>query len=111
MTETPLLAYRDEQALAREKLAHDLRVALDDAEALLQITAEHAGEKVAEARARMRESLAQARVRLAQINAAAMAQGRAAAVATDRYVHAHPWHAVAAAAIVGFIAGALALRR
>jgi len=111
MTDTPLLGYRDEQTLAREKLARDLRVALDDAEELLRLTAEATGEKVAEARAKATASLQQARARVAQVNAVAAAQGRAAAEATDRYVRAYPWQAISAAAIVGFIVGALTMRR
>jgi ElaB/YqjD/DUF883 family membrane-anchored ribosome-binding protein len=41
----------------------------------------------------------------------ALEKAKAAAAATDEYVHEHPWHAVGVAAGVGLVIGLLIGRR
>jgi ElaB/YqjD/DUF883 family membrane-anchored ribosome-binding protein len=95
----------------REKLVADMRVVIADAEELLRATAGQAGEKVAAARARIQDSLDAAKIKLAQLSEAGAEKAKAAARATDDYVHDHPWHAVGIAALVGLVLGTLISRR
>jgi ElaB/YqjD/DUF883 family membrane-anchored ribosome-binding protein len=95
----------------KDKLVTDLRSVVADAEAVLQETASVAGEKMGELRTRLRERLVNARHKLAEAEEMAVEKARAAARATDDYVHEHPWKAVGAAAGVGLILGLLIGRR
>lgn len=99
------------QTANRDKLVEDLKVVVADAEEILRATAADASEKVAEMRARIEERLVNARARLADAEAAAVAKAKAAAKATDEYVHEHPWKSVAIAAGIGFTLGLLIGRR
>jgi ElaB/YqjD/DUF883 family membrane-anchored ribosome-binding protein len=98
-------------AASKEKLAHDLKVVVADAEELLRATASQAGEKVTAAREKIQESLRQAKVKLAEVEDILMDKGKQAAKVTDEYVHDHPWRAVGIAAGVGLIIGMLISRR
>ena len=93
------------------QLMEDLRVVVNDAEALLKATAGQAGEKVDHARHRAEESVRQARERLGEIEGEVRARAEEAARTTDRYVHENPWGAIGMAAGVGFILGLLSGRR
>lgn len=95
---------------AQEQLVSDIKSAISDAEEILEATAEQTGEKVATLRARIQERLRAARVRLVEAEDALLEKSRAAARATDAYVHESPWTAIGIAAGVGFVVG-LALGR
>jgi ElaB/YqjD/DUF883 family membrane-anchored ribosome-binding protein len=97
--------------VSKDKLMADLKVVVADAEELLKATASQTGERIAAARARAEESLKVAKVRLADAQAAAVARTKAAAKATDDYVHENPWKAVGIAAVAGLLLGALISRR
>jgi len=97
--------------VSREKLATDLRVVIADAEELLRATAGQMGEKAVVARERIQESLRVAKDKLAQAEEAVIDRTKAAARATDDYVHDHPWGAVGIAAAVGLVVGMLISRR
>jgi len=99
-----------EGEVSKEKLMHDLRVVVTDAEELLRATAGQAGEKVAVARERIQENLAAARARLVVAEEAVVAKTKEAARATDEYVHENPWRAVGIGAGVGLIIGMLISR-
>lgn len=94
-----------------DKLMSDLKVVVADAEELLKATASQTGERIVAARAKAEESLKVAKVRLADAQAAAIAHTRAAAKATDDYVHENPWKAVGVAGVAGLLLGALISRR
>ena len=94
-----------------DKLVSDLKVVIADAEELLRATASTAGEKVSAARAKMEESVRTAKVKLSQAQDVMVDRAKAAAQATDHYVHAHPWKAVGFAAAIGVILGMLISRR
>jgi len=93
------------------QLMEDLRVVVEDAEALLRATAGQAGEKVEQARHRAEESVKAARERLADLQGEFTERAREAARTTDRYVHENPWGAIGMAAGIGFILGLLSGRR
>lgn len=93
------------------QLMEDLRIVVEDAQALLNATAGQAGDKVEHARGRAEESLRAARARLAEIEGEVSLRAREAVRSTDRYVHENPWGAIGVAAGVAFILGLLAGRR
>jgi len=97
--------------ISREKLASDLRVVIADAEELLRATAGQMGEKAIIARERIQESLRAAKDKLSRAEEAVIDKTKAAARATDDYVHEHPWGAVGIAAAVGLVIGMLISRR
>jgi ElaB/YqjD/DUF883 family membrane-anchored ribosome-binding protein len=101
----------DSPDVTMNKLLQDLRVVVEDAETLLKATANQAGEKIQEARARASESIATARVRLVELEKTAMRRARELATEGDVYVHENPWTAVGVAAGVGVLLGVLLSRR
>ena len=102
----------DELSVAnKEKLVSDLKVVVADAEELLRATAGAAGEKVGELRERMNLRLRDAKERLVDAEAALVDKTKAAARATDDFVHDEPWKAVGVAAALGLALGVLIGRR
>ena len=97
--------------VTKDQLIHDFKAVVADAEALLKATAGQGGETVATIRARVEESLATAKVKMADAQAALVDKTKAAAKATDEYVHVHPWQAIGVAASVGMVIGLLIGRR
>ena len=97
--------------VTKEQLISDFKVVIADAEALIRATATQGGEAVVNLRAKAEESLAAAKVKLADAQDALVEKGRVAAKATDDYVHEKPWHAVGIAAGVGLVIGLLIGRR
>jgi ElaB/YqjD/DUF883 family membrane-anchored ribosome-binding protein len=97
--------------VTKEQLIDDFKVVVADAEALLKATANQGGEKLAEVRAKAEESLRVAKDKMAEAQAALLLKTKAAARATDAYVHENPWRAVGAAAGVGLVIGLLIGRR
>jgi len=83
-----------------DKMMDALRAVITDAEDLLRATADQAGPKAHEARARAEESLRSAREHL---------QG--AGRDLDTQLRQHPWAAVGIAAGVGLIVGILLSRK
>ncbi len=99
------------EEVTSEQLIADFKVVVSDAEALLKATANQGGEKLAETRARVEESLRRAKARLAEAQEALVLKTKAAAKATDEYVHENPWQAVGVAAGIGLLVGWLMGRR
>lgn len=102
---------RNDMAASKDKLMADFRAVILDAEELLHATANQAGEKVSAARGRVQESLRTAKEELHHIETAAVDRAKAAANATDTYVHQHPWQSAGIAAAVGVVIGMLIGRR
>jgi ElaB/YqjD/DUF883 family membrane-anchored ribosome-binding protein len=100
-----------ENDISTEKLMHDMRMVVTDAEELLRATAGQAGEKVAAARERIQANLAVAKERLGEAEHAVVEKTKYAAKATDEYVHENPWRSVGVAAAVGVIVGMLISHR
>lgn len=97
--------------VTKEQLISDFKVVIADAEALIRATANQGGEAVVNLRAKAEESLAAAKVKLADAQDALIEKGKIAAQATDDYVHEKPWHAVGIAAGIGLVVGLLIGRR
>jgi len=96
--------------VSKEKLVHDLRMVVTDAEELLRATAGVASDKVAAVRGRIQENLEVTKERLNAAEEALLAKTKQAAIATDEYVHENPWRAVGISAGVGLIVGLLISR-
>ena len=95
----------------KDRLVSDLKVVISDTEELLRATAGAAGEKAGELRERIAIRLRDAKERLADIEAAVVDKTKAAARATDDFVHEDPWKAVGVAAAIGLTLGVLIGRR
>jgi ElaB/YqjD/DUF883 family membrane-anchored ribosome-binding protein len=83
------------------KLMADLRILATDTEQLLNATASQTGQHIAEVRARAGESLQTVKAGIANLQDAALVRARAAGSATDDYVRANPWQAMAIGAAAG----------
>jgi len=97
--------------MTKDKLLNDLRLVINDAEELLRMTADQAGEGVSEVRGRVQGRLQQTKAELAQLQEAAIAKAKAAGHATDEFVHENPWKSTGVAAALGLLIGLLIGRR
>jgi ElaB/YqjD/DUF883 family membrane-anchored ribosome-binding protein len=97
--------------VSSQQLAADLKAVVNDAEALIKATAGDAGAKMNGVRDRLEESLRVARARVSEIEDEAIAQAKAAARATNEYVHENPWPAIGVAAAASLVIGVLIGRR
>ena len=95
----------------KEQLIDDFNVLVADAEALLKATANQGGDKLAEVRAKAEQSLQAMKARMVEVQASLIIKTKAAAKATDVYVHENPWKSVGVAAGVGLVIGMLISRR
>ena len=99
----------------KDRLVEDFNAVISDTEQLLKSVAAGGGEKATALRATIEQNLKAAKDRLQGLEEAATARARAAAKATDNYVHGHPWQSVGVAAgvagIVGIVIGLLLNRR
>ena len=89
-------------------LRSDLQTVARDAEALLKATADVAGDRVQEARARAQETLRQTYDRL--YDRKMKKRVRRFARTTDSYVRDHSWSAIGLAVGVGLLVGLLSRR-
>lgn len=95
----------------KDKLMSDLRVVIADAEGLLRMTADEAGEGAADIRSRVQARMNQAKADLVHLHEATLARARAAGHATDEFVHENPWKSIGIAAGIGLVVGLLVGRR
>ena len=96
---------------SKQKIVADMKVVVSDAEEILRATAGVAGEKMVDLREHIAERLHDAKMRLADAEAALVDKTKAAARATDDYVNDNPWQAVGIAAGVGLLLGLIIGRR
>lgn len=95
----------------KEKLINDFKVVVADAEELLRATANQAGDKATELRARIQGRLAEAKVKLADAEGVLLDRAKQVGRVADDYVHDNPWRSVGIAAGMGLIVGLLIGRR
>ena len=98
-------------AVARHKLAVDLKAVIADTEELLKVTAGQAGDKIQSARTRVEETLRSARAHMDTLESYVVDNVKASAKATDQYVHDNPWQSIGITAGVGLIFGWLLGRK
>lgn len=97
--------------VTKEQLIADFKVVIADAEALIKATAAQGGEAFDSLRAKAEDSLAVAKAKIAETQDVLVEKTKAAARATDDYVHENPWQAVGAAAAIGLVIGLIIGRR
>ncbi|MBB5018299.1 ElaB/YqjD/DUF883 family membrane-anchored ribosome-binding protein [Chitinivorax tropicus] len=97
--------------LDNEALIDDLRDVLTDTEAMLKEVQSDTSEQAAAVREKVMANLRSAKTKLLEAERLVAEKTKAAAKATDEYVHEHPWQAVGIAAGVGFLLGLLVSRR
>lgn len=95
----------------KEQLLSDVRSVLNNAEELLASAGEGGDAKAQALHAKLTANLKLAKDRLIDAEKLALDKAKAAAKATDHYVHEHPWKAVGIAAAVAFLLGLLVSRR
>ena len=93
------------------QIVKDLKAVVSDAEALMHATAGDVSERAVKARTRAEESLRHARTRVIEMEQQMMERAKAAAHATNGYVHENPWPSIGVAAGIAFVAGLLVGRR
>jgi ElaB/YqjD/DUF883 family membrane-anchored ribosome-binding protein len=96
---------------ARDKLVDDFAAVLSEAEEMLKRAATETGDKARDLRSQVETKLLRAKLSLQEIEGQAVDRAKAAARATDDYVHDKPWQAVGIAAAVGIVVGLLMNRR
>ncbi|MBL8474374.1 MAG: DUF883 domain-containing protein [Rhodocyclaceae bacterium] len=101
----------DMTQVSKDKLVADFKIVVSDAEELLRLTANQAGEKVVALRGQMQDHLATAKAKLADAEAALIESTKKVARATDDYVHENPWRSIGIAAGIGLVVGLLVSRR
>ena len=97
--------------MTSEQLVKDFKVLVADAEALLTETANQGGEKLADVRARTEESLRVMKERMTKAQGELIDKTKAAAKATDVYIHENPWKAIGTTAGLALLIGWLMGRR
>jgi ElaB/YqjD/DUF883 family membrane-anchored ribosome-binding protein len=95
----------------RERLVDDVAAVLAEAEEMLKRASVETGDKARDLRSQVETQLLRAKLKLQEIEGEAIDHAKAAACATDDYVHDHPWQAVGFAAAAGFVVGLLMNRR
>lgn len=94
-----------------DDLQANVNKAIAGAEDMLTQAANATGEKAVELRARALEQLKALQAHMKGVQAAALEKSKAAAHATDEYVHENPWRSIVAATGVGIVIGLLIARR
>ncbi len=94
-----------------QQLSSDVQKAIRRAEDMFHQAATVGGEKATELRERAMEQLRVLREKMHDAQDTVVTKSKAAARATDDYVHDHPWKAIATAAAVGVVVGLLLNRR
>jgi ElaB/YqjD/DUF883 family membrane-anchored ribosome-binding protein len=89
---------RAPQAVTKAKLIEQFDTVVADTEQLLKSVASAGGEQTGALRANAQKSLERAKEGLRDFQHAAAEKTRAAADATDEYMHEHPWRAAGVAA-------------
>lgn len=96
---------------SRDKLVDDFAAVLGEAEEMLKRAANETGDKARDLREQVETKLLRAKLSLQEIEGQALDRAKAAARATDDYVHDNPWQAIGVAAAVGVVVGLLMNRR
>jgi len=96
---------------SRDALVKDFADVLSEADALLKQASKESGEKASDLRAQVEAKLRTAKLRLQEMRDDAVDRARAAARATDEYVHDNPWQAIGVGTAIGFLLGLVISRR
>jgi ElaB/YqjD/DUF883 family membrane-anchored ribosome-binding protein len=96
---------------SREALVKDFADVLTEADTLLKQAAKESGDRASDLRAQVEAKLRTAKLKLQDLQDDAVDRAKAAARATDEYVHDNPWQAIGIGAAIGFLFGLVLGRR
>lgn len=94
-----------------EKFVTDVKVLMNDTEALVKATASHAGDRIVEIRDRAQNSVSHLKPRLAAVETELVDKAKSSAAATNAYVKQNPWPAMGLSAGIGLVIGLLISRQ
>ncbi len=103
--------YPTQKDVTREQLFSDIGTVLADAQTLLREAATATGDRAVELRRRAEDAISGVVGKLGQAEKRLVSGAKDAAIATDDWVHKHPWRAIGMAAGVGVLIGLLINRR
>ena len=95
----------------RDKLLADVKTLMADADDIVKAMASATGEKATELGEKLRIKLRSAKEKMGDVQEVVADRAKAAARATDDFVHDNPWKAIGIAAGVGFLLGLLVNRK
>jgi ElaB/YqjD/DUF883 family membrane-anchored ribosome-binding protein len=95
----------------RNELITDAKSLMNDADEIVKSMATASGEKLADLGEKLRIKLRGAKEKMADAQYMVADKAKAAARATDDYVHDNPWQAIGIAAGLAFVLGLLVNRR
>lgn len=96
---------------SRQKLLTDVKTLMSDADEIVKAMASATGEKATELGDKLRVKLRSAKEKMGDVQEVVADKAKAAARATDDFVHDNPWQAVGIAAGIGFLLGLLINRK
>jgi ElaB/YqjD/DUF883 family membrane-anchored ribosome-binding protein len=96
---------------SKTQLLNDFNMVVKDTEDLIKATANQGGEKVAELREKVGVSIKLVKANLDNLESVMLHKTKAAAKATNEYVHENPWQSITVFAGLGLLVGWLAARR
>jgi len=96
---------------SRDKLITDVKTLMADADDIVKAMASATGEKATELGEKLRIKLRSAKEKMGDVQEVVADRAKAAARATDDFVHDNPWKAIGIAAGVGFLLGLLVNRK
>ena len=97
--------------VTKDQLLSDIGGVLADAQTLLREAAQATGDRATDLRRRAEDAISGAVKSIGQVEQRVVSGAKDAAIATDDWVHKHPWRAVGIAAGVGVLVGLLINRR
>lgn len=100
-----------QSAIARSRVVDDLKSLVQDSEQLLHATAGDLSDKAKDARARLSEALARAKVTCNDLQEQTTATARAAAGKADDLIRSHPYESASIGFGLGLLIGVFANRR
>lgn len=100
-----------DDAVARKKLANDVKAVISDTEELLKATAGQTGDRIESIRERVGKSFDSFKDTIGSIEHDEVEKIKDAAKATDRYVRENPWISIGIAAGAGLVIGWLIRRK
>jgi len=98
-------------AATQQKLEHDLKAVLHDADALMHVLGNDFSEKTEEAKEKLLQQVTAAKERLAELQEIAKEKISNGVKKTDLAIRTHPYESLAVAFGVGLLVGFLATRR
>lgn len=93
------------------KLMGNLKTIIQDAEKMLENSAQQGSESFQKAKEKFESTLADAKFAMRELEDIVISKAKNAAVCTTEYAKEHPWHAVGVAAMVGILVGVLIGRK